>query len=166
MAPLTAAFVVMPNVPSALSKGSASAPNNQRLDILKMSGEDSFDTRNNGQGGLSTDSPGIDAAWRYIKKPLLRIGGKGVSESHGRSLCELLNAHSAVKVKVNTKKLGSLEDAFAVIKELAEKPGKIKGIELIHIRNSDNIIMFGKEGTLDMIRAGEFPPSPSEEESE
>ena len=117
----------------------------------------SFDASN------TSSSPGIDSAWRYIKKPLLRIGGKGASESHGNSLRELLNAHTAVKVKVNTKKLGSLEDAFEEIKGLAEKGGKISGIELIHIRPSDNVIMFGKEGTHELIRTGQFPPPLNEE---
>mmetsp|Transcript_2922 Transcript_2922/g.4418 ORF Transcript_2922/g.4418 Transcript_2922/m.4418 type:complete len:169 (+) Transcript_2922:23-529(+) len=113
--------------------------------------------------------PGVDAAWRHVKKPMLRIGAKGASESHGNSLRELLNAHTVVKVKINTTKLGTLEEVFDTIKALAEKSGKIEGIELVHIRKSDNIIMFGIDGAMNKIRAGEFPPPPPpprEEEEE
>lgn len=123
---------------------------------------DSFDDSNSSATNVESN-PGVANAWRYVKKPLLRIGGKGVTETHGNSLRELLNAHTCVKVKVNTQKLGSLEDAFESIKDLAEKSGNMKGIECIHIRPSDNIIMFGKPGAMDAIRAGEFPPAPEED---
>lgn len=52
------------------------------------------------------DDVKMEKVWRYIKKPLLRIGSKGLTESHGNSLKELLAQHDAVKVKVNTGKLG------------------------------------------------------------
>jgi len=154
-ASLVNAFAVLP-------KTSLSLPfsTNQRMNILQMSNDDSVDTTD--EESASPPSPGVDKAWKHIKKPMLRIGGKGVTETHGNSLRELLNAHTAVKVKINTHKLGSLEAAFDEIKGLAEKSGEIEGIELIHIRNSDNMIMFGKEGTMDMIRSGEFPPPPPE----
>ena len=48
----------------------------------------------------------LEKTWRYIKKPLLSIGGKGASASHGNSLRELLESHTAVKVKVNMKPFG------------------------------------------------------------
>lgn len=47
--------------------------------------------------------PSIEKVWRYVKKPLLRVGSKGASKSHGNSLKELLQAHTAVKVKINVK---------------------------------------------------------------
>lgn len=47
-----------------------------------------------------------EKAWRYAKKPLLSIGAKGASFSHGNSLRQLLDAHTIVKVKVNTNKFG------------------------------------------------------------
>ena len=34
--------------------------------------------------------PPMEKTWRYVKKPLLRIGNKGPSKSHGNSLKELL----------------------------------------------------------------------------
>lgn len=109
---------------------------------------------------------GLENAWRYVKKPLLRVGGKGLSDKLGNSLCELLNAHTAVKVKVNTNKLGSLEDVFEDMKKLVESSGKMKGVELLQFRNSDNTIMFGKEGTQELIRTGLYPPPPPSEEDE
>lgn len=50
--------------------------------------------------------PSIEKAWRHAKKPLLRIGGKGATKSHGNSLRQLLDDHTVVKVKVNTQKYG------------------------------------------------------------
>lgn len=103
---------------------------------------------------------GIDKAWRHAPKPLLRIGGKGVANSHGNSLRELLNAHTVVKVKINSTKLGSLEDVFETLKALVGQSEGFAGVELIHVRNSENTIMIGKEGTMDNIRDGTFPPPP------
>ena len=101
---------------------------------------------------------GIDRAWRHAPKPLLRIGGKGIANSHGNSLRELLNAHTVVKVKINSTKLGSLEDVFEELKSLVGQTEGFSGVELIHVRNSENTIMIGKEGTIDSIRDGSFPP--------
>ena len=42
----------------------------------------------------------IDGAWNALRKPLLRLGTKGVQKSHRNSLKELLAAHRAVRVKV------------------------------------------------------------------
>jgi hypothetical protein len=47
-----------------------------------------------------------EKAWRFAKKPLLHIGSKGATHSHGNSLRQLLDDHTVVKVKVNTKKFG------------------------------------------------------------
>ena len=102
---------------------------------------------------------GIDKAWRYVPKPLLRIGGKGVADSHGNSLKELLNAHTIVKVKINSDKIGSLEDVFESLKDLVGKKGGMIGVELLHVRKSENTLLIGVEGTMDKIRGGLFPPS-------
>ena len=48
----------------------------------------------------------VEKAWRYAKKPLLSVGAKGATFSHGNSLRQLLEAHTVVKVKVNTQKFG------------------------------------------------------------
>jgi hypothetical protein len=47
-----------------------------------------------------------EKVWRFAKKPLLRIGAKGATHSHGNSLRQLLDDHIVVKVKVNTRKFG------------------------------------------------------------
>lgn len=101
-------------------------------------------------------------AWQHAKKPLLRIGGKGATKSHGNSLRQLLDQHTVVKVKVNPSAFedNSLLNAFEELKQLAVDSGANDGLELIHIRTSDKVILFGKEGTLDLIDAGSFPPPP------
>jgi hypothetical protein len=48
----------------------------------------------------------MEKVWRHAKKPLLRIGSKGATHSHGNSLRQLLDDHTVVKVKVNTRKFG------------------------------------------------------------
>lgn len=48
----------------------------------------------------------MEKVWRYAKKPLLRIGSKGATHSHGNSLRQLLDDHTVVKVKCNLKKFG------------------------------------------------------------
>mmetsp|Transcript_18542 Transcript_18542/g.26184 ORF Transcript_18542/g.26184 Transcript_18542/m.26184 type:complete len:219 (+) Transcript_18542:119-775(+) len=107
-----------------------------------------------------------EKAWRYAKKPLLSIGGKGAALSHGNSLRQLLNDHTAVKVKVNLRQFGSLKNAFDTIKGLAEEAGAPKGIELIQLREGDRMILFGLPGTLKKIENGEFPPKPVVKTSE
>jgi RNA-binding protein YhbY len=101
-------------------------------------------------------------AWQHAKKPLLRIGGKGATKTHGNSLRQLLDQHTVVKVKVNPSAFeeGSLLNAFEVLKQLAVESGANEGMELIHIRTSDKVILFGKEGTLGLIDSGDFPPPP------
>lgn len=135
---------------------------------LKSSSSDSFSQDANADvpSSLSASTPGIDLAWRSVPKPLLRIGGKGVSATHARSLAELLDAHTCVKIKINTSKLGSLEEAFGCIRNIVEDETSSSGIELIHVRKSDNMIMVGKSGALEMIRAGEFPPPPPPDKDE
>jgi hypothetical protein len=52
------------------------------------------------------DLEGAEKAWRHAKKSLLSIGSKGATLTHGNSLRHLLEDHTVVKVKVNTKKFG------------------------------------------------------------
>lgn len=102
----------------------------------------------------------VDEVWRYVKKPLVSIGGKGATAKHGNSLRQLLNDHTAVKVKVNTKPFGTLEKAYERVRELAVESGASPDIELLQMRESDRTIMFGLPGTLENIRNGSFPPAP------
>jgi hypothetical protein len=72
--------------------------------------DDDEDLREDDLDLLSDEQPvmedlkGAELAWRYAKKPLLRIGVKGATMTHGNSLRQLLEAHTVVKVKVNTQK--------------------------------------------------------------
>jgi RNA-binding protein YhbY len=138
---LTTSFTLQPLTESRLS--------NKNYFPLKLSANDDD----------SAQRVNIDKAWKHIPKPLLRIGGKGVADSHGNSLKELMNAHTAVKVKINTTKLGSFEDVFEMLKVVLEKKD-VQGVELIHVRESDNTIMVAKSGTMDKIQDGSFPPPP------
>eukprot|EP00466_Bigelowiella_natans_P002847 jgi/Bigna1/70286/fgenesh1_pg.11_\ len=45
--------------------------------------------------------PKKEAAWRSVKKPLLRLGSAGIQDSHANSLLDLLSSHGLVKVKFN-----------------------------------------------------------------
>jgi len=109
---------------------------------------------------------GMEKAWRYAKKPLLSIGAKGATLTHGNSLRQLLEQHTVVKVKVNTRRFdNSLEQAFAALKDLAEQNGAPPGIELLQAREKDSIILFGWPGTRKRIEENEFPLPPKEEDS-
>jgi RNA-binding protein YhbY len=103
----------------------------------------------------------MERAWRHSKKPLLRIGAKGATMSHGNSLRQLLQDHTAVKVKVNTQSFhGNLLEAIERIRALAEESGAPAGIECIQARERDGVILFGMPGTSGKITSGEFPPPP------
>mmetsp|Transcript_23356 Transcript_23356/g.43377 ORF Transcript_23356/g.43377 Transcript_23356/m.43377 type:complete len:221 (+) Transcript_23356:230-892(+) len=106
------------------------------------------------------DLDAMEKVWRHAKKPLLRIGGKGATHSHGNSLRQLLDDHTVVKVKVNTKKFGTLQNAFETLRDLAIENGASPDIELIQMREKDKIILFGLPGTLDKMKDGSFPPPP------
>jgi RNA-binding protein YhbY len=103
----------------------------------------------------------IEQVWRYAKKPLLRIGSKGATHSHGNSLRQLLEDHTIVKVKVNTKKFqNSVQQAYEVLKGLAVENGASPDIELIQLREGTNEILFAMPGTLAKMEEGTFPPPP------
>ena len=111
------------------------------------------------------DEPSFDdvqeKVWRYVKKPLLRIGVKGATSAHGNSLRQLLEDHTAVKVKVNTKNFGSLETASTTLRDLAVENGASKDMEIIQMRNKDKMILYGLPGTLKKMDEGSFPPPPT-----
>jgi RNA-binding protein YhbY len=102
----------------------------------------------------------MEKTWRYAKKPLLRIGSKGATATHGNSLRQLLEDHTVCKVKINTNKCGSLQNAFEILRKLAEESGAPEDIELIQARDGERVILFGLPGTLERIEKGEFPPAP------
>ena len=67
--------------------------------LLRMTPDDMPESSNNDNN--------MESVWRFIKKPLLRLGSKGISPSHGNSLRELLKSHRVIKVKVNNRKDGT-----------------------------------------------------------
>jgi len=69
-----------------------------------------------------------------------------------------LQQHETVKVKVNTGRLGTLEDVFEAMRKLVEESGGPAGIELLQTRKVEQTILFGKEGITKSIENGEFPP--------
>jgi RNA-binding protein YhbY len=119
-------------------------------------------------------SPSLDhleRAWRYANKPLLRIGSKGATLTHGNSLRQLLDSHTVVKIKINTRRFdNSLVEAFAQLAQLAHDSGASSALELLQVRETEKTILVGLPGTLARIAAGEFPPPekkwPPEEQKE
>lgn len=65
-------------------------------------------TERNAPSHMDSNRSNLEKTWRYVKRPLLRIGGKGITLTHGNSLRELLQAHTVVKVKVNSPKYGKI----------------------------------------------------------
>ena len=114
-------------------------------------------------GDVQTPKAKLDAmerAWRYAKKPLLSIGSKGATLTHGNSLRQLLEQHTVVKVKVNTRRFeDSLQIAFEQLCALAEENGAPAGIEMLQARDSEKIILFGLPGTMQKIKDNQFPPT-------
>ena len=104
----------------------------------------------------------MEGAWRHVKKPLLSIGGKGASPSHGNSLRQLLQDHTAVKVKVNTKAYNnSMESAFESLAQLVVQAGSPEPPELLQYRPGDRVLLLGLPGTRERILQGTFPPVPA-----
>jgi hypothetical protein len=54
----------------------------------------------------------------------------------------------------------TLKDCFDKLRDLAVEAGADEGMELIKIRDSEKVILFGKPGTMERIKSGEFPPKP------
>ena len=100
-----------------------------------------------------------ERVWRYAKKPLLRIGSKGATHSHGNSLRQLLEDHVVVKVKVNTKKFNnSVQQAYETLRNLAVENGAPAELELIQLREGSKEILFAMPGTIKRMEEGTFPP--------
>ena len=103
--------------------------------------------------------PAMERTWRYAKKPLLRVGAKGASASHGNSLRQLLEDHTVVKVKINTSLYnGDLETAFESLKQLAVNSGASPDMELLQSRAAEQIILVSLPGTRKRVEQGDFPP--------
>ena len=124
-----------------------SAPARSMISLLKA------------QSSKHNDTPAMERTWRYVKKPLLRIGAKGAAPSHGNSLRQLLEDHGAVKVKINTAPYnGDLEAAFETLKQLAVNSGAPVDIELLQSREAEQIILVSLPGIRKRIETGDFPP--------
>jgi len=102
----------------------------------------------------------MEKAWRHAKKTLISVGGKGATIKHGNNLRQLLEDHTIVKVKVNTKSFGTMENAVKILRDLAVKSGASPNIEIIQMREKDRTILFGLPGTSEKIQDGSFPPPP------
>ena len=157
---------------SAATPSSIIATGKERSSILPRFGIDTVQEEESAHDDQLLNR-NMEKAWRYVKKPLLSIGAKGASKSHGNSLRQLLEAHTAVKVKINprsfsngndrseTKQQPPLDTAFAQLVQLAEESGAVKGIELLQARDGkEKTILFGMPGTRERIKGGDFPPPP------
>lgn len=70
-------------------------------------------------------------------KPLLRVGGKGIAETHVNSLNELLEAHTHVRVKVAGQRKGVNE----LSKEFLENEGLRRDVEILMLTQRE--MLFG-----------------------
>jgi len=69
-------------------------------------------------------------------------------------------AHSFRSTAFKHNALGTLQNAFETLRDLAIENGASPDIELIQMREKDKIILFGLPGTLDKMKDGSFPPPP------
>lgn len=162
------------HVPSALSRShrhhclfsreSIDAPDDssEQLKSSENEDDDQYDEVVD-QSPSQMPIPGLEKAWRYAKKPLMSIGSKGATAAHGNSLRQLLDSHTAVKVKVvSTQSYDdkSLQSVFLHLRDLAVESGASIDMELLQARQSERILLIGMPGTLDRIQSGDFPPEP------
>lgn len=128
----------------------------------------SLEPQSTEHNGDTTRPPAMmERTWRHVKKPLLRIGAKGASASHGNSLRQLLDDHTVVKVKINTSMYnGDLETAFESLKELAVTSGASSDMELLQCRAAEQVILVSLPGTRKRIESGDFPPPKPTEEAQ
>mmetsp|Transcript_5185 Transcript_5185/g.6038 ORF Transcript_5185/g.6038 Transcript_5185/m.6038 type:complete len:173 (-) Transcript_5185:216-734(-) len=98
----------------------------------------------------------LEKAWRYVDKPLISVGSKGITTKHGNSLRELLRAHTIVKVKFSSAE--EFDENFKTLARYANDAGAPDGIEYLHSKKSSRIILFGMPGISEKIEAGSFPP--------
>mmetsp|Transcript_26289 Transcript_26289/g.32836 ORF Transcript_26289/g.32836 Transcript_26289/m.32836 type:complete len:151 (-) Transcript_26289:284-736(-) len=82
----------------------------------------------------------IEKLWKLQRKALLRIGSKGVHQSHINSLKELLLAHSVIKVKVNDLRAEMKVTAIELLGE-EQSFGQILDIKGKHILYASNDFM-------------------------
>mmetsp|Transcript_23915 Transcript_23915/g.28218 ORF Transcript_23915/g.28218 Transcript_23915/m.28218 type:complete len:190 (-) Transcript_23915:96-665(-) len=154
--PIVSSFTIHPNnaviVSSTCSHTSTSTSSSyfQATPTDDDNDEDTIQNKKNEQK--------VENVWRHVKKPLLRIGGKGITSTHGNSLIELLNDHTVVKVKINTTKLGTLVEVADLLVRAAEIQGGGDGIEVIQVREIENTVLLGKKGATALIMDGTFPP--------
>mmetsp|Transcript_3311 Transcript_3311/g.3786 ORF Transcript_3311/g.3786 Transcript_3311/m.3786 type:complete len:193 (+) Transcript_3311:44-622(+) len=102
----------------------------------------------------------MEKAWRHAKKTLISVGGKGATIKHGNNLRQLLEDHTIVKVKVNTKSFGTMENAVKILRDFAVESGASENIEIVQMREKDRTILFGLPRTSEKIEDGSFPPPP------
>ncbi len=76
--------------------------------------------------------------WVEIRRALLHVGGKGITDTHANSLLEMLNTHNYVRVKVGSCRKTSTELAQA----LASNYLLCNKTELLLVKERE--FMFGK----------------------
>ncbi|KAG5175380.1 hypothetical protein JKP88DRAFT_228902 [Tribonema minus] len=92
----------------------------------------------------------IEELWRKPKKELLKIGQGGVTASHVRSLTDLVQHHTIVRVKVNTKG-ASYEDCLALGQALVSGEGEERGLRLVGVRPSTRLLLVGEAAFIDRL---------------
>jgi RNA-binding protein YhbY len=107
-------------------------------------------TRTGPQIGEGLSEKTLDDLWRRPKKELLKIGKGGVTESHVRSLRELLRAHTIVRVKLNTES-ATFENCLALAEALLETGNEKSGARLLGLRLSTRLVLLGESSFVDSL---------------
>jgi RNA-binding protein YhbY len=107
-------------------------------------------TRTGPQIGEGLSEKTLDDLWRRPKKELLKIGKGGVTESHVRSLRELIRAHTIVKVKLNTES-ATFENCLALAEALLETGNEKSGARLLGLRLSTRLVLLGESSFVDSL---------------
>ena len=79
----------------------------------------------------------LEEMWRSIPGPLLTVGSKGVTDSHARSLEDLLRGHTRVRVKFSSDRLDAAAMAQAF---LAQSQTLASGAELLLVKRRECLL--------------------------
>ena len=107
-----------------------------------------------GAAAASLEDHVVEALWRANSRPLIRIGSKGVKQSHRNSLSELLAFHGVVCVKMNVGgnsardgAVGGVDEARVLAAAAAEMLRDQPDVVLVTIK--ERAALFARKALLD-----------------
>ena len=102
------------------------------------------------QVGAGLSEKVLEELWRKPKKELLRVGKGGVTESHVRSLKELMAAHSVVRVKLNTQS-ATYDDCLELASALVETGAENSGARVLGVRPNSRLVLMGDAAFIETL---------------